>query len=815
MILRGHLGGRYRCGRAFACPMVSAALIGLVATTPAQAGQVASKNAFPSLTVATVAGGIGGPALATKISLSPCQVTFHSGQLYVTEGTAVRRITTSDDHLANVAGVGVEGFAPDGTPALSAQLGNACGIAVDRSGNTVFSDTANNRIRVVAASSGTFYGQAMTAGDVYTIAGNGTGLYAGDGGPAVSAELGSPAGVLIDSAGNVLFAEQFDSRIRVIAASAGTFYGRAMTAGDIYTIAGNGTTGFAGDGAPATAAELGRPFGLAVDRAGNVVIADSGNSRIRVVATATATMYGQAMTAGDIYTVAGDGIPGYSGDGGPAASAMLRSPQAVAVDQAGNIVIADTFNSRVRVLAVKTGTFYGESMTAGDITTIAGTTTEGFNGDGGLAAKTDLFLPEGLAFDGGGNLLIADHLNGRVRVIAATTGRQYGMPMLADHIYTVAGGFTAIPVNGILASSAQLPGLMTVRTDPGGNLLISADGYTHVLFLPTSSGTFWGQSMLAGHIYKIAGNGNTGFSGDGGLATGAAMTPEGIALDRAGNLVLADLANRRVRVVAVRTGRFWGQDMQADHVYTIAGNGGSVISGLGGLATKASLQGPIGLAVDSAGNVIVSDVFGGRVLVVAARTGTFYGRAMQAQHIYELAGNGRRSFSGDGGPARDASLDGPDSLAIDSSGNVLIADTSNFRIRAVAAATGTFYGQAMTAGNIYTIAGNGSSIDGTGGVPAIQTGVDPGGIALDAAGNIIFSAEIDNRIMIIADSTGSFYGQNLTAGDIYTLAGTGAGGFSGDGGPAGAAQFNRPSDATVTPSGTIIIGDWRRIRTLS
>ena len=121
----------------------------------------------------------------------------------------------------------------------------------------------------------------------------------------------------------------------------------------------------------------------------------------------------------------------------------------------------------------------------------------------------------------------------------------------------------------------------------------------------------------------------------------------------------------------------------------------------------------------------------------------------------------------------------------------------------------------MTAGNIYTIAGNGSSIDGTGGVPAIQTGVDPGGIALDAAGNIIFSAEIDNRIMIIADSTGSFYGQNLTAGDIYTLAGTGAGGFSGDGGPAGAAQFNRPSDATVTPSGTIIIGDWRRIRTLS
>jgi hypothetical protein len=137
----------------------------------------------------------------------------------------------------------------------------------------------------------------------------------------------------------------------VVAAGAGTFYGQAMTAGDIYTVAGSGTFGFSGDGGPATAAELGSPGQTAVDGAGNLVIADSGNNRVRVVAAGAGTFYGQAMTPGDIYTVAGSGTFGFSGDGGPALSAGLSRPQGVAVDAAGDLLVVDAGSNRIREVA--------------------------------------------------------------------------------------------------------------------------------------------------------------------------------------------------------------------------------------------------------------------------------------------------------------------------------------------------------------------------------------------------------------------------------------------------------------------------------
>ncbi len=163
----------------------------------------------------------------------------------------------------------------------------------------------------------------------------------------------------------------------MVAASTGTFYGRAMTAGDIYTIAGDGHQGYSGDGGPATSAELGFPTGVAVDSSGNVLINDFNNNAVRVVAASTGTFYGRAMTAGDIYTLAGDGHPGFAGDGGPAAGSQLDDPNGVAVDSAGNVVIADAGNNRVRVVAAGPGTFYGVPMTAGDIYTVAGTGAAG------------------------------------------------------------------------------------------------------------------------------------------------------------------------------------------------------------------------------------------------------------------------------------------------------------------------------------------------------------------------------------------------------------------------------------------------------
>jgi secreted PhoX family phosphatase len=186
----------------------------------------------------------------------------------------------------------------------------------------------------------------MTGGDIYTIAGNGRRGFSGDGGPATGAEFRNPNGVAVDGAGNVLIVDTYSSRVRAVAARTGTFYGQPMTAGDIYTIAGNGGHGFSGDGGPATAAELSRLPAVAVDAAGNLLLAD--NNRIRAVAAATGTFYGQPMTAGDIYTIAGTGTGGFSGDGAPATAAELSAPAGVAVDAAGDLLITDSHNRRIR-----------------------------------------------------------------------------------------------------------------------------------------------------------------------------------------------------------------------------------------------------------------------------------------------------------------------------------------------------------------------------------------------------------------------------------------------------------------------------------
>ena len=299
----------------------------------------------------------------------------------------------------------------------------------------------------------------MTAGDIYTVAGDGQLGFSGDGGPATAAELSTPSGVAVDAAGNVVIADSGNSRVRVVAEHTGTFYGQAMTAGDIYTVAGDGPGGgFGGDGGPATAAALNFPAGITVDAAGNLVIADEFNNRVRVVAEHTGTFYGQAMTAGDIYTVAGDGTDGYSGDGGPATAAALSRFRAVAVDGAGNLLIADTDNNRVRVVAEGTGSFYGQAMTAGDIYTVAGDGTAGFSGDGGAAAAARLHGPKGVTVDGAGNLVIADEVNDRVRVVAARTGSFYGQAMTAGDIYTVASnGNAQVLARGIRGMAAWQP----------------------------------------------------------------------------------------------------------------------------------------------------------------------------------------------------------------------------------------------------------------------------------------------------------------------------------------------------------------------
>ncbi len=211
----------------------------------------------------------------------------------------------------------------------------------------------------------------MTAGDIYTVAGDGSAAFSGDKGPATSAGLDA-SGVAVDGSGNLVLADTPNQRVRVVAETTATFYGQAMTAGDIYTVAGNGTAGFK-DTRPALKGELNKPTAVAVDGSGNLVIADTGNDRVRVVAAAGGTFYNQPMAAASIYTVAGHANTGSAGDGGTAITAELASPAGLLLDASGNLLIADSTDNRVRLLAESTGTFYGQSMTAGDIYTIAGT----------------------------------------------------------------------------------------------------------------------------------------------------------------------------------------------------------------------------------------------------------------------------------------------------------------------------------------------------------------------------------------------------------------------------------------------------------
>jgi hypothetical protein len=287
-------------------------------------------------------------------------------------------------------------------------------MAVNFNGNLVVAGGSTNKVWVIAARSGRFFGQAMTTGHYYAIAGTGKAGFTGDRGPALKARLSGPSGVAIDRDGNVLIIDTNNHRIRVLASSTGTFYGQKMKAGDIYTLAGNGTAAFKGDGGPATAAGM-SPGAVATDPAGNLVLTE-GSDRILVVAARTATYYGEPMIAGHIYTIAGTGTAGFSGDGGPATAAEFSAPGGIAVDRAGNVIFSDTVNNVVWAIAASTGTYYGQAMTAGDIYIVAGGGTT-ILGDGGPATLAQL-TPVGVAISATGSLLITDPADNRVRAVS-------------------------------------------------------------------------------------------------------------------------------------------------------------------------------------------------------------------------------------------------------------------------------------------------------------------------------------------------------------------------------------------------------------
>ncbi|MBI5289154.1 MAG: hypothetical protein HY873_09305 [Chloroflexi bacterium] len=596
----------------------------------------------------------------------------------------------------------------------------------------------------------------------------------------------------------------------------------AAAPGDIATYAGGGV----GDGGGATEAAV-SPYGVAADGAGNLYIADSANCRVRML-----------TPGGAISTVAGMGACGYAGDGGPATGARLNLPQAVAVDSAGNLFIADTQNCRIRKVD-----------TVGTITTFAGSGTCIFAGEGAPATIASLANPRGVAVNAAGDVYIADSDNCRVRKVSGGI------------ITTFAGtGSCGFLGDGGQAVSAGITHASGVWDDGGGNVYIADTDSCRVRVVTPS-----------GVISTVAGNGTCAYTGDGGLAYSTGINkPRAIATDTAGDLYIADTDNCRVRKVTYpsvtistvtgdgdcnyggdggpaasgKVNHPQGVAIVGGDVYvgdsgncrlrrasgggitSIAGTGWCQFGGDGGPATNASLSDPGGVAKDSAGNLYIADAGNCRIRKVTA-----------AGVISTFAGNGSCLYGGDGGPPLSASFDHPRGVTVDGTGAVYVADTDACRVRKIAGgAVSTVAGDGVcgfggdggsaTAAQLsfpQAIAISGSTLYVadtfncrvrriSGGV--ITTHAGDGGCGYDGDGGPPLSASLTFPYGVAADAGGVYIAdtyncrvRKVAGGVITTIAGTGTCAYGGDGGAATSAAVNRPTGIAVAAGGAVYVAD--------
>jgi sugar lactone lactonase YvrE len=294
------------------------------------------------------------------------------------------------------------------------------GVAIDRDGHVVIADAKNHAVVVIAKSSGRYYGMDMTRGATYTIVGSGQPGFAGDGETLSAAVLKMPNGVTADADGNLFICDTQNHRVRLIPHRDGRLFGRAVVANRIYTIAGNGTAGFGGDAGPATSAMLHQPSACVIDAQGHIWFSDTKNHRIRVVARQDGMIAGQPVAAGDIVTAVGNGVGALAGDAGPATLASCNSPTGLAFDQQSRLYIADSGNHCIRIVPHTDGPLFGHPLVGGSIYTVSGNGTAGFAGDAGPADLAQLKSPDGVAIDASGSLIVADTANNRIRLIAAS-----------------------------------------------------------------------------------------------------------------------------------------------------------------------------------------------------------------------------------------------------------------------------------------------------------------------------------------------------------------------------------------------------------
>jgi uncharacterized protein (TIGR03437 family) len=583
------------------------------------------------------------------------------------------------------------GALPENVAATSASVGGIYGIAADRAGNVFLSLGDYDLVLRVDAATGT----------LIRVAGNGTRGFSGDAGAAASAQMSGPTGLAIDSAGNLYVADANNLRVRTVAS------------GVISTVAGTGASGYGGDGGSALQASFNGLAGIAIDHGGNLYVADFFNQVVRKI------------SGGTITTVAGNGTLGYNGDNIAATSAQLAGPSGVALDAAGNLYIADGYNSRIR------------KVSGGIITTVAGNGTAGFSGDKGPAASATLRQPADVAVDSAGNLYIADYGNNRIRMVANGV------------ITTTAGNGTLVFTgDGGAATTAGLVAPARMAFDTADNLYL-VDG-------PRV------RKIARGVISTIAGGGAP--LGESGPATSAQLlSPQGVAVDGAGNVYIADAGTARVLEVSGGT------------VQKLAGAGSQGLTGDNGPAANSQLSAPWGIAVDAAGSVYVTDGTNLKVRKISGGT------------IAPFAGGG--STLGDGGPATKAQLSAPQGLAADAAGNLYIADLNRIRV--------------VAGGVINTAAGNGSvGYQGDGGVATAARISSASGVAA-SSGSLYIADSGNNRVRMV------------TSGIISTVAGNGTYGASGSGGTATSAMLSSPTGVAADPSGDFYLTDSYRVLKVS
>jgi YVTN family beta-propeller protein len=676
-------------------------------------------------------------------------------------------VTVIDTSTQTVAGTVVVGTGPSGFGFT--QDSAFVGVTNQGSNSVSVINTASRTVgQTIAVGKGPIGGAVLGPQTVSTVAGG----FVGDKGPATKAAIEGPAASVLDTAGNLYVSNVYGNRIRKITPT-----------GTITTYAGNGICGYNGDNLMSTQSMICLPSGMTRDASGNLIVADQFNGRIRKISS-----------AGKVSTIAGNGLYGDSGDGGLALKASI-APFSPAYDSSGNLYFSNVTNCVVRRVD-----------TSGTITTVAGTGTCGYNGDGILATAAQLNGPRGVTFDPAGNLYIADSLNHRIRIVnsAGTLNTFAG---------TGQGGFSG---DGGLATSAKIGTPRSVLVNNGvlyisrgggqrfrqvnlstriintyAGSLVGYDGDGHALLSTLFNGSFNVIFDSAGNpIFDDANNGRVrkatngivttiagGFIGDGGAATGAALVfPEALAIDKSGNIYIADYAGNRVRKVS------------GGKISTIAGTGISGYSGDGGPGTSAMLNAPQGVAVDSAGNVFIADTFNAVIRKVTAGTISKFAASANFSDLLQMAIDSANNlyvaddgacvvwkitptavvsivagvlntcgYNGDGIAATTAQLNGPSAVAMDATGNLLLVDYNNNRVREV-----------NTAGIISTIAGNGTcNYTGDGG-PATLAELCPWGIAVDKSGTIYVSDLIFERI------------RKIRGGTITTFAGFGFG-FNGDG----------------------------------